>query len=264
MQDEDSKLTGGRLLCLQVRLFGKPSVLINIHVPNEVPTHLKGKDTSLKSLQTDIYQRLAERLQCFKETGRQIILAGDFNSAHCADILPPPSSRSDARTTAQAALDPVLELFALSDVWREAYPVSSTFTYSQEGRRRGARLDKFYVSAELTQRVTALHPLLGYPGDHLTVGLRLGAPPADSESEPQKPSMCWDPYALQKFLSQCFKALQHEHWSQGELRTAREAMQACLDHPEVPNNWKSFHEAHKCYQQRCRKLARWRHPQQLK
>ena len=191
-------------------------------------------------------------------------MGGDFNSAHCDDILPAPSSARDARTMAQAALDPVLEPFKLSDVWREAYPVLSTFTYSQDRKRRGARLDRFHVSAELTQRVTALHPLLGYPGDHLTVGLRLGAPPVDSEAEPHKPSMCWDPYALQKFLSQCLKTLQHEHWSRGELRAAREALQACLDHPEVRNNWKSFQEAHKCYQQRCKELASWRHPQQLK
>ena len=258
MRDRDSKLTGGRLLCLRVRLFGKPSVLINIHTPTEVPADQPGK--SLITYQTEFYDRLKKKLQYFRRKGRQIVLGGDFNSAHCADILPPPSGGSDARTRAQDALDPRLKPFKLSYVWREAYPVSSTFTYSQAGKRSGARLDRFYVSAELTQRVTALHPLLGYPGDHLTVGLQLGAPPADSESEPQKPSMCWDPYALQKFLSQCFKTLQHEHWSHSELRAAREALQACLEHPEVSNNWKNLHGAHKYYQQRCKELASWRHP----
>ena len=262
MRDRDSKLTGGRLLCLRVRLFGKPSVLINIHTPTDVPADQPGK--SLITHRKEFFDKLEKKLRYFKRKGRQIVLGGDFNSAHCDDILPAPSSAWDARTTAQDALDPRLKPFKLSDVWREAYPVSSTFTYSQERKRSGARLDRFYVSAELTQRVTALHPLLGYPGDHLTVGLRLGAPPVDSESEPQRPSMCWDPYALQNFLSQSFKALQHEYWSQGELRAAREALQACLEYPEVSNNWKSFREAHKCYQQRCRELASWRHPQQLR
>ena len=281
MRDEDSKRTGGRLLCLRVRIFGRPSALVNIHMPCGVPDALvrqkdSGKEKEsckeeescmekesckekengkslLKLIREDFYRAVARRLKILKEDeGRHIILGGDFNSAHSIDILPGPSSGSDARTRVHKALNSVLKPFKLCDVWREAHPDSRTFTFSSKSSLRGsgARLDRFYVSAELTQRIAALHPLLGFPGDHLAVGLRLLRPHADA----QESSVCWGSYAMQKFLCFIFEALQQEHHSPSELRAASMAMQVCIACPEVRKNWEDFHRIHERYQQQWQAL----------
>ena len=98
------------------------------------------------------------------------------------------------------------------------------------------------------QRVVTLDPLMGYLGDQLAVGILLFRLRAD----PHVLSLSWDPYALQRLLCRIFVAVQHEHYSPAELcvaREAQEARQACIERPEVSENWARFHEAHERYKQ---------------
>jgi len=130
-------------------------VLFNVYFPNGQRDHER------LQYKLDFYARLLEYCDRYHEAGKQIIIGGDFNTAHQEIDLRNPKENintSGFMPVERAWIDRYLE-HGFSDVYRLLYPERVQYTwwtYRYGARRRniGWRLDYFLVSAGLAERVS--------------------------------------------------------------------------------------------------------------
>jgi len=129
-------------------------ILFNIYFPNG------GRDHSRVGYKLEFYAYLLEICDRMHEAGQQIVICGDFNTAHQEIDLK--NHKQNENTTGflpdeRAWIDKYLE-HGFVDSFRELYPDReqySWWTYRANARQRniGWRLDYFLVSESLMPRV---------------------------------------------------------------------------------------------------------------
>ncbi len=149
--------------------------LYNIYFPNGQRDHER------LQFKLDFYAALLEQVQALMAAGEEVIITGDFNTAHRPiDLRNPDRNQktSGFLPEERAWIDRYLEA-GLVDVYRQRYPdrVQYTWwTYRYGARRRniGWRIDYFLVSAGLASRVedVVIHDQVE-GSDHCPVSLLL-------------------------------------------------------------------------------------------
>lgn len=150
--------------------------LFNIYFPNGQRDH--GRLT----FKLNFYQDLLEILDQLHASGKQVIVCGDFNTAHNEIDLKNPKQNektSGFMPEERAWIDLYLE-HDLVDVYRQIYPERVQYTWwtyisNARARNVGWRLDYFLVSKSLAEQVqdVVIHDdIMG--SDHCPVSLILG------------------------------------------------------------------------------------------
>ncbi len=150
-------------------------VLMNIYFPNG-----KQKDERLK-FKMDFYDELLDYANKIKNSGKEVIICGDVNTAHNEIDLKNPESNakySGFLTEERAWIDKFLDN-GFKDTFREFHPDEekySWWSYRFKAREKnvGWRIDYFYVSDGLMDRVknAEIHnEIMG--SDHCPISLEL-------------------------------------------------------------------------------------------
>jgi exodeoxyribonuclease-3 len=140
----------GRVICARYPGF----LLFNIYFPHG------GHDLSRVPFKLDFYARLLELYDELRARGEEIILCGDFNTAHQEIDLRNPKENegvSGFLTEERVWVDYYLE-HGLVDIYRRLYPERVQYTwwtyrFGARARNIGWRLDYFMVSEELINQV---------------------------------------------------------------------------------------------------------------
>lgn len=159
----------GRVICTRHPGF----LLFNIYFPNGQ------RDHGRVIFKLDFYARLLEICDRLHASGEQIILCGDFNTAHMEIDLKNP--KQNANTSGflpeeRIWIDRYLE-HGFVDVYRRLYPERIQYTWwtfigKARERNTGWRLDYFLVSESLLPRITDVVIHDEIPGsDHCPVTL---------------------------------------------------------------------------------------------
>jgi len=161
----------GRVICTRYPGF----LLFNIYFPNG------GHDLSRVPFKLDFYARLLELCDKLHQLGQQVILCGDFNTAHREIDLRNPKeneSVSGFLPEERAWIDRYLA-HGFVDVYRSLYPERVQYTwwtyrFNARARDIGWRLDYFLVSEGLMNQVKDVVIHDDVPGsDHCPVTLQL-------------------------------------------------------------------------------------------
>lgn len=133
----DGEASKGRLLCLQVTIFDKPCVLINLHIPG----------ANKREERVIFMQALKKALA--RSAGMDLVVGGDFNGVldeH--DIIPRPKT-SDKRITEHKQVTELLDSYCATDAWRHVRGLSCpikgpvpTFTHKYIQTKKGIRIRK--------------------------------------------------------------------------------------------------------------------------
>jgi exodeoxyribonuclease-3 len=161
----------GRVICTR-----HPGLLLfNIYFPHGQHDHGR------VPFKLDFYARLLELCTDLYAQGEQIVLCGDFNTAHREIDLRHPKENENTSgflPEERAWIDRYLE-WGFVDVYRRLYPQRVQYTwwtYRMNARKRnvGWRLDYFLVSPELAGQVREVIVHEEVPGsDHCPVTLEL-------------------------------------------------------------------------------------------
>lgn len=149
--------------------------LFNIYFPNG------GQENERVSFKLDFYASLLELCDSLHREGKQIIITGDFNTAHREiDLKNPKENEKNTGFLPEERkwVDRYLE-HNLIDIFRQRYPDKiqySWWTYRFKARERniGWRLDYFLISSSLAEKiqdVTINDEILG--SDHCPVTLEI-------------------------------------------------------------------------------------------
>ena len=153
----------------------EPFVFFNIYFPNG------GRGPEWVAHKLAFYRRFLEVACGYRDGGRPVVVAGDFNTAYAEIDLARP--KANARTSGfmpeeRAGLD---EFFAagLIDTFRHLHPSTVKYTWwdmvtRARERNVGWRLDYFMTSADLEDHLVAADIHDDVPGsDHCPVSLAL-------------------------------------------------------------------------------------------
>jgi exodeoxyribonuclease-3 len=140
----------GRTICAEFQDF----VLFNLYVPNG------GRDHSRVPFKLDFYAALLGICDSLHAAGKQLILCGDFNTAHDEIDVNNPKSKSKYTgflPEERVWITKFLE-HGFVDIFRKRYPEKVQYTYwsyvrNQRAKNNGWRLDYFLISPELTPKV---------------------------------------------------------------------------------------------------------------
>ena len=147
--------------------------LLNIYVPNGQ------RDQTRLKYKLDFYAKLLEICDDLHDTGRQIIICGDINTAHQPIDLRNPKQNektSGFLPEERAWIDKYLD-HELIDIYREVHGERVQYTwwtYRVNARQRniGWRLDYFLISKDLINKVKDVIIYDEIDGsDHCTIGL---------------------------------------------------------------------------------------------
>jgi len=168
--DEPRFDTEGRL---QLAHFGKLSLLSGYY-PNG------GRDLERVDYKLEFSEAVLQRALQLRQQGREVVLCGDFNTAHEEIDLANP--RSNVKNTGflpveRAWISRLIE-HGFVDVFRQRHPDEAghyTWWSNRKGVRErnvGWRIDYFFVSQELEHRVVSIrhHPEVG-GSDHCPIEL---------------------------------------------------------------------------------------------
>ena len=131
----------GRFLLVNGTKNDKNVTLCNIYAPSG-PQNLKERKL--------FFENLKDSISDFQPDNSKLILGGDFNCVTDVDL---DRSRTVSKTDSSVnKLKNILNNFQLKDIWRHHNPDKKEFTfYSNVGT--GSRLDKFYLTKDLTPNV---------------------------------------------------------------------------------------------------------------
>jgi exodeoxyribonuclease-3 len=150
-------------------------ILFNIYFPNG-----KMSEKRLK-YKLDFYDTFLDYIDTLKDTGRNIVVCGDVNTAHKEIDLARPKANekiSGFLPIERAWIDKLLE-HGYVDTFREFNPNPEQYTwwsYRTKARERnvGWRLDYFFVNEEFMDQVENSYILFDVMGsDHCPIGLDL-------------------------------------------------------------------------------------------
>ena len=150
-------------------------ILYNIYFPNG------GQENKRVPFKLDFYEKLLEICDRLHDEGKQIIITGDFNTAHNEiDLANPKSNEKNTGFLPEERvwIDKYLE-HGFVDAFRELHPEEEVYTwwtyrFNSRERNVGWRLDYFLVSEALMDRVddVVVHgDIMG--SDHCPVSLIL-------------------------------------------------------------------------------------------
>lgn len=142
--------TEGRVIRLKYPDF----YLYNIYFPNG------GEENLRVPFKLDFYARLLEICDALHESGENIIITGDFNTAHKEiDLARPKENEKNTGFLPEERvwIDKFLE-HGFIDVYRQLYPSTQAYTwwtYRMNAREKniGWRLDYYLISESLVSRV---------------------------------------------------------------------------------------------------------------
>ena len=153
----------GRFLLINGTKDDKNVTLCNIYAPSG-PQKLKERKL--------FFENLKDSISDFQPDNSKLILGGDFNCVTDVDL---DRSRMVSKTDSSVnKLKNILNNFQLKDIWRHKNPDKKEFTfYSNVGT--GSRLDKFYLTKDLTPNVieSKIHNLAHSDHDKVTIKLDL-------------------------------------------------------------------------------------------
>lgn len=150
-------------------------ILYNIYFPNG------GQENKRVPFKLDFYEKILEICDRLHDEGKQIIITGDFNTAHNEiDLANPKSNEKNTGFLPEERvwIDKYLE-HGFVDAFRELHPEEEVYTwwtyrFNSRERNVGWRLDYFLVSEALMDRVddVVVHgDIMG--SDHCPVSLIL-------------------------------------------------------------------------------------------
>ncbi len=150
-------------------------VLINCYFPNG------GRGPERVQYKLDFYSALLDFVNNLRDSGKHVIITGDFNTAHNEiDLANPDSNRkkSGFMDIEREWIDKYIEA-GLVDTFRELHPddvAYSWWDYRTRARERDAgwRIDYFMVDAPFIESIESAFILSEVMGsDHCPVGLKL-------------------------------------------------------------------------------------------
>ncbi len=211
---------GGRLLSATFSYAGLEFSLLNVYAPHE-PT----------SRRPFFSQDLPGVLPAEGLT----LAGGDWNCVCDADDVFG-AAPGTTRFVGSAELQGVLQQRGLVDAWRRLHPKGRCCTH-QATNGSGARLDRWYVTADLLPWVASAGAVLGLPGDHHGVELLLVPPSTAAAGLPSGPGRFRLPLhhlsdpAFLASASQCIQRYLQDHPAQpGSARQRWEGLKAELTH----------------------------------
>jgi len=150
-------------------------VLLAVYFPNG-----KASEERL-SYKMDFYHHFLKHVDDLRQNGRNVIICGDVNTAHCKIDLarPGPNSKVSGFLPMERAWIDELLSHGFRDTLRmfESGPGNySWWDYKSRARERnvGWRIDYFFVDTELSSRVTSAFILSDVMGsDHCPVGIEI-------------------------------------------------------------------------------------------
>lgn len=169
----------GRLLLTEYNAPGMPGgtvTVVNLYIPNG------GQGDHRISYKLDYYDELLDFLERLRKAGKNLVICGDFNTAHTEIDLARPAENEGVTgflPVERAWLDKFVaagyvDTFrALNPDARDAY---SWWSYRTAARQRnvGWRIDYFFVPRELLPRVKRAWILADVEGsDHCPIGLEV-------------------------------------------------------------------------------------------
>ena len=161
----------GRVIEMEFEKF----ILFNAYFPNGV----RGPERVRYKLQ--FYDELFKRAEALRKTKKNIIICGDYNTAHKEIDLARPKENSNTSgflPQERAWIDKIITMDYI-DIFREYNKEPGQYTYWDQitrarERNVGWRIDYFFVSAEARSLVTnaAIHPdVMG--SDHCPIELEM-------------------------------------------------------------------------------------------
>jgi len=161
----------GRVIEMEFEKF----ILFNIYFPNG------GRGPERVKYKLDFYDELFKRTQELRSTKKNIIICGDYNTAHKEIDLARP--KENVRTSGflpeeRAWIDKIVEMDYI-DIFREYNKEPNQYTYWDQitrarERNVGWRIDYYFVSKEARDLIikATIHPdVMG--SDHCPIGLEL-------------------------------------------------------------------------------------------
>lgn len=153
--------------------------LLNVYFPNGC------SNRDRLAYKMDFYAGTTDYIQQLRTEGHQLLICGDFNTAHHpADLHDPQNNlkTSGFLPEERAWLDSLVEL-GFTDTFRQHQP-SAVDAYSwwdyrtrAKERNKGWRIDYFFVDAGLRDRISDAFILPQYSlSDHCPVGIRIAHP----------------------------------------------------------------------------------------
>lgn len=214
---------GGRLLSVQFSYAGLPFSVVNTYAPCE------------SAERPSFY---AQELPGAIPADGFVLASGDWNMVcDWVDILGP--SAGTRRFVGSHEFEAVLQQHGLVDAWRHLHPGERCFTYCARtaAGSTGARLDRWYVPADLLPWVASAGIVMDLPGDHFGVELTLVPPSVAAAGLPSGPGRFRLPLhhlSNPSFLasaSQCAQQFLQAHPEQpGGARQRWEGLKAELTH----------------------------------
>ena len=159
----------GRVLELEYEKF----VLFNVYFPNG------GRGPERVKYKLDFYEELFKRVQEVRKTKKNVVVCGDYNTAHKEIDLarPGPNSKVTGFLPEERAWIDKLIGMGYVDIFREFNKEPEQYTYwdaisRARERNVGWRIDYYLVSNEMKSMVTnaSIHPLV-MGSDHCPIEL---------------------------------------------------------------------------------------------
>lgn len=162
----------GRILICEYPKF----ILLNIYFPNG------GRDDTRLKYKLNFYDATLKYCELLRAKGRELIVAGDFNTAHNEIDLSHPKENEDVSGFLRIERDWLdkIEKYGYIDTFRKLYPTKTNmYTWwslrtAARGRNIGWRLDYFYLTPKLFKKVEDSIVLSNVMGsDHCPIRLDL-------------------------------------------------------------------------------------------
>lgn len=154
-------------------------IVLNGYFPNG---WTRADGTEMLSYKLDFYDHLIDYCNALKQSGREVIITGDFNIVHTEIDIARPKENQKTIGFLPVERDKIGELFmnGYSDVWRVKNP-DTIDTYSWWSVRAGARprnvwwrIDYFAVTDDILEQVTNIQYLTDVMGsDHCPVMMEI-------------------------------------------------------------------------------------------
>jgi exodeoxyribonuclease-3 len=155
---------------------GSPFTLLNFYIPNG------GQGDHRIEFKLNYYDELLDFVQRLRKEGKNLVICGDFNTAHTEIDLARPKDNENVTgflPVERAWLDKFTEA-GYVDVWRNKYPearnVYTWWSYRSAARQRnvGWRIDYFFVNEEFLPAIKRCEILTEVEGsDHCPLMLEL-------------------------------------------------------------------------------------------
>ena len=117
----------------------------------------------------------ARRLLPALPVNRNVVMGGDYNCV-ASDLDVTQNALGSRRVGYAGGLQLVEETHGLHDAWMELHPGLRGITHTCASNLSGGRLDRWLLSSSLLPSLGKAEEVLGLPGDHQAVAIRLTSP----------------------------------------------------------------------------------------